>query len=213
MFSAHGHSKTGIYGDLRHFTLLSFNAKIAKTLYFTGLCALNIVKRWSKKAPKTVPKERLSGPVVFWRIPWFLDDFFDPPQDHKKTPNPHPILDFYWKLTFLQIGNPRFKNIPKCRREGHFLRRFSKNTKEGRAAPEAPRVSGQGPRNAWTWPYPCRTASPSPKEKGAAAPRRRPTPTIWKAPRFTLFFGANIAPRWANIAPEMGQHSPRGGPT
>ena len=148
VFSAHGPSKTSVFPVfLQHFTLLSFNTKITKILYFTAFCALTFAKKCTKHGPKTVPEDRLSRPVIFWRISlvfWqFFDDFLTPPKIPKKRQNTSSMKDFSENSLFSKLEILKMQKRSEMQARASFFKATFKKHREGggSAAPAAPQVA------------------------------------------------------------------------
>ena len=132
MFSAHGPSKTSVFTTfLQHFTLLSFNTKIAKTLYFTVFCALKFAKKCIKNCPKTVPEGRLFRPVIFWRISLVFWRFFDSPKIPKKRQNTSSMKDFSENSLFSKLETFKMQKCSEMQARASFFKVTFKKHREG----------------------------------------------------------------------------------
>ena len=94
-------------------------------------CALKIVKKWSKNAPKTVPEESLSGPVIFLRIYLFFLRFFDPPKIPKKRQNTSNMKDFIEKTLFSKLEILKMQKCSEMQARASFFRVTFKKHREG----------------------------------------------------------------------------------
>ena len=112
-------------------TLLSFNTKSAKTLYFTVFCALKLAKKCFKNGPKTVPEDRLSRPVTFWWISLVFWRFFDPPKIPKKRQNTSSMKDFSENSLFSKLEILKMQKCSEMQARASFFKATFKKHREG----------------------------------------------------------------------------------
>ena len=123
----------GIYSVFATFHVVVFQRNTCKNIVFYNVFALQFAKKCFKNGPKTVHEDRLSRPVIFWRISVVFWLFFDPPKITKKRQNTSSMKDFNENSLFLQNWKSSRCKIAQMEARASFFKVTFKKHREGGA--------------------------------------------------------------------------------